>query len=72
MPYHPAIRVKGMMCPHCEATVKKALEELPEVTTATASHEKGTVDILVEGELDLEKVKAVIEEKGYKYLGPKW
>ncbi|SMC65266.1 Cu2+-exporting ATPase [Oscillospiraceae bacterium] len=66
------ISVEGMMCPHCEATVKKALEALPEVTTATASHEKGTVDILVEGELDLDKVKAVIEEKGYKYIGVKW
>lgn len=65
------IRVKGMMCPHCEATVKKALEELPEVTTATASHEKGTVEIVAEGDLDLDKVKAVIEEKGYKYLGVK-
>ena len=65
------IRVKGMMCPHCEATVKKALEELPEVTIATASHEKGTVEIVAEGDLDLDKVKAVIEEKGYKYLGVK-
>ncbi|SEW33988.1 Cu2+-exporting ATPase [Ruminococcaceae bacterium KH2T8] len=65
------IRVKGMMCPHCEATVKKALEALPEVTTATASHEKGTVEIVAEGDLDLDKVKAVIEEKGYKYLGVK-
>ena len=66
------ISVEGMMCPHCEAAVKKALEELPEVTTATASHEKGTVEIVAEGELDLDKVKAVIEEKGYKYIGVKW
>ncbi len=66
------ISVEGMMCPHCEATVKKALEGLPEVASAVASHEKGTVEILVEGELDLDKVKAVIEEKGYKYIGVKW
>lgn len=65
------ILVDGMMCPHCEATVKKALEGLPEVASAAASHEKGTVEITPEGELDLEKVKAVIEEKGYKYLGSK-
>lgn len=65
------ILVEGMMCPHCEATVKKALEGLPEVASAVASHENGTVEITPEGELDLEKVKAVIEEKGYKYIGSK-
>jgi Cu2+-exporting ATPase len=65
------ILVEGMMCPHCEATVKKALEGLPEVASAVASHEKGTVEITPEGELDLEKVKSVIEEKGYKYIGSK-
>ena len=35
------IKIKGMMCSHCEATVKKALEEVPGVISATADHEKG-------------------------------
>lgn len=63
------ILVDGMMCPHCEANVKKALESLPGIISADASHEKGSVDIVSEGEIDLQTIKQVIEEKGYVFNG---
>lgn len=62
-------KIKGMMCPHCEATVKKCLESFPEVKEATASHEKGTAVIVLNGELEhLEEMKKAISDKGYEVL----
>ena len=63
------IKVDGMMCAHCEANVKKALEELPFVSEAQADHEAGEVRLQLSSEMDETAVKKVIEEKGYTYLG---
>ena len=63
------IRVEGMMCGHCEATVKKALESLDFVSSAAASHETGSVEITLSGELDEEAVRKAISEEDYQYLG---
>ena len=60
------VNVKGMMCPHCEATVRQALEELPEVIQADVSHEKGTAVITISGPVDNKVLKEAVEEKGYK------
>ena len=60
-----------MMCPHCEATVKKAVEAIEGITAAVASHEQGTVEITYKKKPDLGKIQSVIEEKGYKYIGVK-
>lgn len=58
------LSVEGMMCPHCEARVKSAVEAVNGVTLAEPSHKKNTVTVY--GECDIESVKAVIREQGYK------
>ena len=63
------LSVKGMMCEHCEATVKKALEALPFVAAATADHTAGTVEVELQGTLDLSAAKRAIKEKGYNCTG---
>ena len=64
------IRVDGMMCPHCEATVKKVLEEIKSVENVTADHKSGKVEIVYNApSLPEEKVREAVEKKGYKYLG---
>ncbi|MGN0523473.1 MAG: heavy metal translocating P-type ATPase, partial [Eubacterium sp.] len=60
------LKVEGMMCPHCEATVTKAVEALPQVDRAVASHEAGTVEITLNAEIDEATLKAAIENAGYK------
>ncbi len=60
------LNVKGMMCPHCEANVKGALEALDFVESAEASHESGTVVVKYSGEADTEALKKAITDKGYE------
>ena len=57
------------MCPHCEATVKHALEALPFVSEASASHETGLVRVVLSGEFDEGAAKKAIEDEDYEYLG---
>jgi Cu2+-exporting ATPase len=63
------IEVKGMMCTHCEAHVKKALEALPEVDSAVANHEAGNVVLTLNAEVSEESLKAAVTEAGYEYIG---
>ena len=63
------ITVKGMMCGHCEAHVKKALEAIDGITSATASHEENLVTIETSKEVDQALIKAAVEEAGYEYAG---
>jgi len=65
------LKIKGMMCGHCEARVKKALEELSFVDEAVTSHEQGTAKLTLSGALDEKAVKKAITDAGYKYLGAK-
>ena len=53
------MNIKGMMCGHCEAAVKKALEALPEVASAEVSHEKGTAVVTLEKEIADDVLKAL-------------
>lgn len=62
------LKIEGMMCPHCEATVKKALEEISQVESAIVSHEQGTAVITLNGNLSQEVLKKTVEDKGYKVL----
>ena len=62
------IKIKGMMCSHCEATVKKALEEVPGVISATADHEKGVAEVETDGSADPKAMKKAIEKAGYKVV----
>ena len=61
------MKIEGMMCPHCEARVKKALEAVEGVESAVVSHEKGTA--VVTGSVDFEILKAAVEAQDYKVLG---
>lgn len=59
------INIKGMMCPHCEATVKKVLESFPEIQEAKPSHENNNAVITCTAEPDMQAVKKAIEDAGY-------
>ena len=63
------VKIEGMMCEHCEAHVKKALESLDEVISAEVSHKKGSALINLKQEIDDEKIKKAIENEGYKFIG---
>lgn len=63
------IKIEGMMCGHCEAAVKKALEELPEVELAEVSHVSGTAKVTLKGEIDNDVLKKAVEDKDYKVIG---
>ena len=65
------VKIKGMMCGHCEARVKKALEELDFIDEAVTSHEKGTAVLTVTGTVDEKRLKKAVTDAGYKYLGMK-
>ncbi|MCI8819310.1 MAG: heavy metal translocating P-type ATPase [Oscillibacter sp.] len=63
------MKIEGMMCGHCEARVKKALEALPEVQAANVSHESGTAVVTLSGTLADEALKKAVEDQDYKVLG---
>ena len=63
------MKIEGMMCGHCEATVKKCLEELEGVESAQVSHENGTAVVLVSEEVADEVLKKAVEDKDYKVTG---
>ena len=63
------LSVEGMMCPHCEATVKKALEALPFIESAAADHEANAVTVTLSDDFDEAAAKAAIEKAGYAYKG---
>ena len=65
------LKVEGMMCEHCEAMVKKSLEALDFISYAQPNHNDNEVKIKVEGEFDEAKIREVIEDRGYNYLGIK-
>ena len=62
------MNIEGMMCGHCEAAVKKALEALPEVASAEVSHEKGTAVVTLEKEIADDVLKKTIEDKDYEVV----
>ena len=62
------MNIKGMMCGHCEAAVKKALEALPEVASAEVSHEKGTAVVTLEKEIADDILKKTVEDKDYEVV----
>ena len=65
------MEIKGMMCGHCEATVKKALEALPQVDEAIVSHEKGTAVVKLNAEIADETLKKTVEDKDYQVVSVK-
>ncbi len=63
------ITIEGMMCGHCEAHVKKALEALAQVESATVSHEKGTAVVKLAAAIDDAALKQAVEAQGYAVKG---
>lgn len=63
------IKIEGMMCGHCEATVKKALEALDGVESAVVSHENGTAVVTLAKEISTDVFKKVIEDKDFTFIG---
>ena len=59
------MKITGMMCGHCEATVKKTLEALPNVQEALVSHESGTAVVKLSAPMEDSVLKTAVEEKGY-------
>ncbi len=68
MTMEKTMKIEGMMCGHCEATVKKALEALPEVDSAAVSHEAGTAVVTLNAQVSDEVLKKTVEDKDYKVL----
>ena len=62
------LKVEGMMCPHCEATVKKALEAVEGVSEARASHTAGTATVKAADNVSEDTLAAAIEAQGYKVI----
>lgn len=59
------LKINGMMCPHCEATVKTALESIDGVTSAEVSHESGTAVVTLSKEVSEDILKKAVVDKGY-------
>ena len=68
-PMKKTLKVEGMMCGHCEARVKKALEALPEVDEAVVSHVAGTAIVTLNAEVADDVLKNAVEAQDYKVTG---
>ena len=62
------LHIEGMMCPHCEMRVKQALEAVPGVSEAAASHEKGTAEVTLSAQVDNDALRAAVEAQDYKVI----
>ena len=65
------MKIKGMMCPHCEASVKKCLEALDGVAEAVPNHKKGTAIVKLTADVSDETLKATVEAQGYTVVSVK-
>ncbi len=63
------IKIEGMMCPHCEAHVKKALEAVAGVESATPSHVQKNAVVVLAAPVSDDTLKATVEAQGYKVIG---
>ena len=63
------VKINGMMCPRCEAHVKKALEALDGVTGAAPSHENNEAVLTLSADVSDDAIRAAVEEAGYEYVG---
>ena len=63
------LKVEGMMCGHCEARVKKALEAVDGVESAVADHNSGTAVVTLSAPVEDDALRAAVEAQDYKVLG---
>ena len=69
IPMKKTMKVEGMMCPHCEAHTKKALEAIEGVAEAVADHKAGTAVVTLTSDVADDVLKAAVEDAGYTVLG---
>ena len=62
------VKIEGMMCGMCEAHVNDAIRKVFDVKKVTSSHSKGETEIISQEPIDTDKIKAVIDETGYKFI----
>ena len=62
------LKIEGMMCPHCEARVKKCLEKNENVISAHVSHTEGRAVVSTNGKIDFSELKAIVEDAGYDVI----
>lgn len=62
------VKIEGMMCSHCEAHVKKALEAIPGVTEASPNHKSGIATVKSDTSVPIQEIKAAVEGAGYKFI----
>ena len=62
------MKIEGIMCGHCEATVKKTLEAIQGVEEAVVSHETGTAVVTLSGDVSSDILKDAVEAKDYQVL----
>ena len=62
------MKIEGMMCPHCEASVKKALEAIDGVELAEVSHKEGTAILTLSADVSDAVLKKAVEDEGFKVL----
>ena len=67
-PMEKTLHIEGMMCAHCEAHVRKALEAIDGVSAATASHEKGTAVVTLSHPVENDVLRQAVEAQDYKVL----
>jgi len=67
-PMEKTMKIEGMMCGHCEARVKKALEALPEVSEAVVDHKSGTATVKLSSDISNDALKAAVEAQDYKVV----
>ena len=65
------IKIEGMMCMHCEAHVKRALEALDGVVTAEPNHKDGIATVTLNGDVSDALLKGTVENQGYKVISIK-
>ena len=68
-PMTKTMKIEGMMCPHCEARVKKTLEALEAVSSAEVSHVSGSAVVTLAAPVEDEVLKKAVEAQGYDVLG---
>ena len=68
-PMEKTMKIEGMMCPHCEARVKKTLEAMDGVVEAAVSHVSGTAVVTLSAPIENDMLKKAIEDQGYPVLG---
>lgn len=62
------MKIEGMMCGHCEARVKKVLEELTQVDVADVNHNTNTALVKLNSEISDDELKKTVEEQGYNVI----